>query len=68
MIVPTYTKGKYPGALGVYEAQYNGSVSVEQEKGNEVVNEAVKRLTSLHVEPRPVEIVITKTQIRVCAP
>lgn len=58
-------QGKYPGSLGVYPAKYNGSVSVDQASGIDVVNDAVRRLTALHVEPRAVEIVITKTQIRV---
>eukprot|EP00040_Diaphanoeca_grandis_P013538 m.68478 g.68478 ORF g.68478 m.68478 type:complete len:734 (-) comp23959_c0_seq1:137-2338(-) len=57
--------GKYPSSLGVYQARYMGSVSVAADKGNDVVNDAAKRIQNLNLESRPVEIVITSTQIRV---
>jgi hypothetical protein len=57
--------GRYPGALGVFAAQYEGSVSVDTASGTEVVNAAMKRIRELDIPERSVEIVIYETRISV---
>jgi len=61
----TASIGRYPGALGVFAAEYGGSVSVDSPNGNEVVNGAMKRIKELEIPERAVEIVIYETRISV---
>lgn len=58
-------QGKYPGSLGVWDVSYNGSVSVEEPKGNHVVKAANKRIAALGNEARAVALVVCETEIKV---
>eukprot|EP00038_Savillea_parva_P019809 m.28978 g.28978 ORF g.28978 m.28978 type:complete len:741 (-) comp4563_c1_seq1:31-2253(-) len=57
--------GRYPGALGVFKAEYGGSVSVDSPNGADTVNEAMKRIKELAIPERQVEIVIYETRLSV---
>lgn len=58
-------QGKYPGSLGVWDVNYNGSVAVEEPKGNHVVKAANKRIKTLGDEARAVALVVCETEMKV---
>jgi hypothetical protein len=64
-LLDTGTAGKFPGSIAVYPSLYNGTVSVDQPKGNAVVKAAHKRIKILGNIPKQVLLVVCAEEIKV---